>query len=158
MGRDKEKQKAMNKAYYFKNIEKIKAYRKTPASKKTTRIGHWKNRGLHVDDYDELYKKYLETTHCEKCGVEFVDGKRTNASKCADHDHYKIFNNFRAFLCHHCNVTNDNSSNTSGIPNIHKKGDRWRYSKRVYGKKRHEKTFKTKQEAIDYKKDYESSL
>tara|TARA_R110002012_G_scaffold241748_1_gene416041 strand:- start:1156 stop:1599 length:444 start_codon:yes stop_codon:yes gene_type:complete len=136
----------------------LKAYRQSPAGKKSARIGHWKHRGLHVDDYDKLYKKYLETTHCEKCGVEFVGGKRTNASKCADHDHNLQFNNFRAFLCHQCNC-NDQSDNTSGTPNVSydKNSNRWRYHKTV-NKKNHIKWFKTKDEALNYKKNYESNL
>ena len=154
--------KEKRKAYNLKNKEKIKArdkaYSKTPEGKKSGRIAHWKQRGLHVDDYNELYKKYLEATHCEKCGVEFVDGKRNRLTKCADHDHNLQFNNFRSFLCHQCNV-NDNSSNTSGTPNVNydKHNGLWRYAKTV-NKKTHSKWFKTKYEAIDYKKDYESSL
>ena len=136
----------------------VKAYNQSPAGKKTYRISKWKGRGIHVDDYDELYKKYLEATHCGKCKKEFVGGKRNNSTKMADHNHNIEFNNFRDFLCNQCNV-NDNSSNTSGTPNIyyHKNSDRWRYEKTV-NKKTHSKCFKTKDEAIDYKKDYESSL
>ena len=147
MVRDKEKRKAYNKAYY-----------QTPAGIKSRVIGHWKHRGLHVEDIDILYKWYLEATNCEKCGVEFVEGKRNRNSKVTDHDHYTKTNNFRAFLCLSCNC-NDNSRNTSGTPNVyyHKKRNRWFY-KKVINKKRHTKWFKTKQEAIDYKEEYESQI
>jgi len=136
----------------------MKVYRQTPIGKKLNRIQHWKQRGLHVDDYNQLYKKYLETTHCEKCGVEFVDGKRNRNSKVTDHCHKTKTNNFRAFVCHACNC-NDKTTNKSGTPNVFydKKSGSWRYSKTV-NKKNHTKYFKTKDEAIDYKKDYESSL
>ena len=162
MVRDKEKIKAWNKAYYLKNIEKSKAYMKayyqTPAGKKTTKICSWKNQGIHVDNFDELYKKYLEATNCKKCKKKFINGKFNRLTKCADHDHNLEFNNFRAFLCSSCN-SNDNSSNSSGTPNVSydKYGNRWRYKKVINGNC-HYKCFKTKQETIDYKKEYESQI
>ena len=138
--------------------EKIKAYNQTPSRKKSSRIGAWKHIGLHVDDYDELYKKYLEATHCGKCKKEFVGGKRNNSTKMADHNHNIEFNNFRGFLCHQCNC-NDKTTNKSGTPNVfyHKKNGSWLYYKTV-NKKTHRKYFKTKQEAIDYKEEYESQI
>ena len=142
-----EKKKAYNKAYY-----------QTPKGKKSLRMHKWKIRGLHVEDMDILYKWYLEATHCEKCGVEFVEGKRNCYSKVTDHDHNLEFNNFRAFLCHGCNC-NDTCRNTSGVPNVSfdKKKNQWCYDKTINGV-RHRKYFKTKIEAWDYKKEYESKI
>lgn len=52
---------------------------------------------------------------------------------------------------------NDNSSNTSGTPNVsyHKASDGWRYQKKIK-KKTHTKWFKKKEDAIAYKIAYES--
>ena len=72
-----------------------------------------------------------------------------------DHEHLNgKYGAFRNILCHACN-SNDNSSNTSGTPNVHKHNNVWRYSA-TKNKIKHRKCFKTKQEAIDYKIFYES--
>jgi len=154
--KNKEKFAIYDKKYREKNKGKIEAYRQTPAFKKSNRISNWKSQGIHVEDMEILYKWFLEATHCESCNLKFIGGKRNNLTKCIDHDHNLEFNNFRAILCNSCN-TNQKDNNTSGIPNISlEKNGSWRY-RRMINKKKHCKYFKTKQEAIEYKKAYETT-
>ncbi len=128
-----------------------KKYRQTPKGKKRRRIGHWKIRGVIHIDWDNLYELYLKTNKCDKCKCEFIGTNR----KCLDHDHTTGL--FRNILCHRCNI-NDKISNTSGVPNIYKdKINSWRYVKELNGVV-HRKRFKTKEEAIAYKYEYESNL
>ena len=144
------------KEYREKNKEKLKEYIQTPTGKMRNKIAKWKAQGIHIEDMDILYKWYIEATHCENCKKEFVDGKFNNLTKCVDHDHNVEFNNFRAFLCNSCNH-NLRDDNTSGIPNIHlKKNGNYYYQRRI-NKISHYKTFKTKQEAIAYKKEFEAN-
>ena len=147
------------KEYREKNKEKKAIYKKeyyqTPRGKMKSHIDRWKKQGIHVEDMEILYKWFLEATHCENCKKEFVDGKYNNLTKCVDHDHNVEFNNFRNILCISCN-SNQNNLNTSGTANIYtdKRYGNWFYS-RTIDKIRHQKYFKTKQEAIAYKKAYE---
>lgn len=105
--KNKEKNRESNRIYREQNKEKIKEsdkeYSQTPQGKKLRTINCWKRRGLIHDDYDALYERYLEATHCEKCNIEF--GKindKTNSWKCMDHNHET--GDFRNFLCNKCNT------------------------------------------------------
>ena len=73
--------------------------------------------------------------------------------KCMDHCH--LTGEYRNILCNSCNI-NDNSSNTSGTPNIRWEYDRnkWAYERKI-NKKKHIKRFNTKEDAIKYKLEYE---
>ena len=122
-------------------------------------IYNWKNSGLipkEDESYDSIYDKYIETTHCEKCNVELIRGMKGNNKKCMDHDHKTGY--FRNVLCNSCN-TKMNGNNTSGVPNVSydKNRKEWKYQKMV-NKERHQKYFKTFEEAVDYKRSYEASL
>jgi len=135
-----------------------RAYRQTPRGKKRGRIGKWRQRGIISADWDATHEYFMSTTHCEKCSVLLTIDKRiTRTTKCLDHDHtIKDRVNIRAVLCHACNM-NDRCDNTSGVPNINymKVRDLWKYEKKVNGV-RHQKYFKTKEDAIRYKYEYES--
>ena len=78
-----------------------KGYKQTPEGKKATRLVHWRKRGVVCDDFDALYEKYLNTTHCEECRVELTEGN-TAKGRCLDHDHTTGL--FRNVLCRACNV------------------------------------------------------
>ena len=135
-----------------------RAWSQSPNGKKCNRISRWKSQGIISDDYDALYEMFMSTTHCEKCSVLLTTDRRTTrTTKCLDHDHsIKDRPNVRAVLCHACN-TNDNCKNTSGVPNVsyHKSTDGWAYQKKMNCVP-HQKYFKTKEEAICYKYEYES--
>jgi len=126
-------------------------YNQTPAGKKSRRIRRWKHQGIISEDYDALYERFMSTTHCENCSVLLTTGcGRTG--KCLDHDHdIKDRENVRAVLCNACNL-NDKCTNTSGVPNVSydKRDKMWRYQK-IVDRVQHQKTFKTKKEAIRYK-------
>jgi len=132
-----------------------RAYMRTPAGRKSRCIGNWKQRGIICSDYDALYERYLNTTNCQKCDVLLTRGL-SRTGKCLDHDHsIDDRENVRGVLCRACN-SNDDGRNTSGVPNVsyHKRRDRWVYKLEV-NRVAHQKYFKTKEEAICYKYQYE---
>ena len=139
----KEKQREYKKEYY-----------QSPNGKKKHTINNWKRRGLvttSVEEMDKIYARYIASERCEKKGCEYT---KTNW-KCMDHEHLNgKFGAFRNIICNTCNV-NDKSNNTSGTPNVFKHLNGWKYQKQK-NKKTHQKYFKTKEEAIDYKIFYES--
>lgn len=112
------------------------------------KINKWVHMGLIANDYREVYDRWLFSFQCEKCGHDYSYHK-----KCMDHSHEN--GSFRAILCNACNV-NDNCRNSSGYPNIMKNISGWEYD-RTIKKVRHRKWFKTKEEAIAYKLEFESA-
>lgn len=132
-----------------------KKYAKTENGKRINKINKLKQRGLICNEYEDyvtIYYHWLVSTNCEKCNCEFTKSN----FKCMDHCHNT--GQYRNILCHSCN-NYDNSNNTSGIPNIsyNKTYSTWRYCKKN-NYKQHRRNFKTKEEAIEYKKQYESIL
>ena len=141
---DKRKQDSLTQKEWRKN------------NPKKIKILDWKYNGLR-DDYDMVYDRYINSTHCEnpKCNVIYGKiGDGTGTWKCMDHDHTPgLENNFRNILCNRCNV-NLNKKNTTGIPNIYKTSTGWRY-KRIINGKTHRKRFNSYYEAVIYKWLYE---
>ena len=100
--------------------------------KKYNRIQDWKKKGL-IGDYDLIYDRYMNTSHCEKCNVSFELKK-----KCMDHCH--TTGEFRNILCNMCNTNMldrlINSNNTSGYRFIswNKSRNGWIFVKSINGK------------------------
>ncbi len=130
-----------------------KEYRQSENGKKSKTINQWKHIGLVVtskEEMDEIYDRWLNSERCEKKSCEYTE---TNW-KCMDHEHLNgKYGAFRNIICNSCNL-NDKVTNTSGTPNICKNRNGWVYSK-MKNRKKHQKYFKTKKEAIDYKIEYE---
>ena len=84
----------------------MKKYRDSEAGKKSARISCWKQKGLKSDDYDMVYDEWKNTTHCEECGVELIEGNKGENKKVLDHDH--ITGLFRSIICNRCNVKRGN--------------------------------------------------
>ena len=108
--KNKEKISQQRKEKYQENKEKIlqqqKEYKKTPEGKKSNRISKWQQQGIIFFDWDLLHEIYIETTHCDLCGIKLtVDRYTTKTTKCLDHDHsITDYDNVRNIVCHSCNV------------------------------------------------------
>ena len=118
-------------------------------SKKLTAYHHWKKRGLNMDNFDNIYDRYVNTECCDICKCSFE-----NTTKCMEHNHKT--GEFRGVVCNMCNLNmfdaKISSRNKSGHKNItyFKRDKVWVYQKRFYGK-RYERPFKNKTDAICYK-------
>ena len=99
---EQEKQKEYRANHKEEMAEYNKAYKATEKGLKKHRITGWKQLGVVSDDWDLLYEKYINTTNCEHCDVELVEGKVGNNAKHLDHDHKTGL--FRAVLCKYCNT------------------------------------------------------
>ena len=150
MPQTKEERIAYNKAYE-------KEYTQTPSGRKNRRKNNWKKQGIIINDVDKFYDLFLSTLHCQICKKELtVDKKTTHSTRCVDHDHtITDRENVRYICCQACNV-NDRADNTSGEPNIsyHKRDKLWQFEKTIKGKRYYKSGFKTKEEAIAYKKEF----
>lgn len=99
---------------------------------KPQKIYRWKEQGL-IGDYEKIYQRYLNTTHCDLCNVELSN------KKYMEHNHEN--GQFRNIVCNMCNCNkSDNKKrkdNTSGYKNVFydNSGNRWVYSKIFKGKR-----------------------
>ena len=86
-----------------KNKEQIREnnrkYSKTEKGKRKIKIKDWKSKGMICDDWDKFYDKYISTSHCESCNLEFGN-ERCNRRN-LDHQHSS--GHIRNIICHSCN-------------------------------------------------------
>ena len=85
---DKDKRLENSRKYRENHKEKLKI---------SGTIGRWKNRGVIHDDFDALYKEYINTHNCNVCKCEFKNSR----DRQLDHDHETGL--FRQVLCKKCN-------------------------------------------------------
>jgi len=106
--KNKDRIKQTVKEYSQENKEKIKEYNQTPKRKKCNRINNWNQRGIVPPcSWDEFYDEYEKAINCADCDVVMtIDINKTPTTKCVDHDHTITDGspNFRAFVCHACNI------------------------------------------------------
>jgi hypothetical protein len=103
----KERKIKYQKEYYKKNKETIDSYKKvygqTYEGKKRSTKNSWRRYGLNMENFDEIYERYLKTTNCDNCNILLTQSRfATSTTRCMDHDHTTGI--FRNILCQACNV------------------------------------------------------
>ena len=88
-----------------KGKECRKRYEQSEKGKKTKKIRGWRLRGIICDDWDAMYQRYYNTSHCELCNVELISNKFSVPNRrCLDHDHsITDRENVRGIICQGCN-------------------------------------------------------
>jgi len=82
----------------------LKKYRESEKGKKKNTECSWKSQGLNMENFKEIYQRYIDTTNCDNCNCVLTDGKpkmKPN-TKCMDHNHET--GEFRNILCWKCNI------------------------------------------------------
>tara|TARA_R110000772_G_scaffold73953_4_gene161397 strand:+ start:1581 stop:2018 length:438 start_codon:yes stop_codon:yes gene_type:complete len=94
---------------------KLKSYHKYDTKSR------WKQSGLIMDNFEEIYNRYITQTHCELCNKEFT----ISIDRCMDHNH--TTGEFRNIVCNKCNASREDrklfSNNNSGYKCISKQID-----------------------------------
>ena len=78
-------------------------YNNTPNGYKVYTKSNWKSRGLVMDNFEEIFDRYMKTTNCDRCNIELTtrDNPPKMTTKCMDHQHQTGL--FRNILCTKCN-------------------------------------------------------
>ena len=103
--RESQKCKEYQKNYHKTNKCKVKAneYYQSENGKKSKTKDSWKRRGLNMENFDEIYKRYTMAIFCDICECVLEDGKPMKRNtKCMDHCH--ITGEFRNIVCSWCNT------------------------------------------------------
>ena len=107
---NKESESQRKKIAYIKNKDVIckrtKDYQKTPTGHKVMTKSQWKRMGLNMENFEDIYKRVMDTTHCDFCNVLLEIGKPSKHSRCMDHCHKT--GEFRNVLCNICNIKREN--------------------------------------------------
>ena len=78
----------------------------------------WKKRGLNMNNFDEIYNKYIYATHCQLCNKQF----EKSLDRHMEHNHQT--GEFRNIVCNRCNTLKADkklrSDNISGYRGINK--------------------------------------
>jgi len=101
----------------------------------------WKKRGLLMDNFEEIYNKYIYATHCELCNKQFTKTIDRQMEHCHE------TGEFRNIVCMGCNQRKADvklkSNNTSGYKGICKQKDTtckqgfiWQFSVYINGKRK----------------------
>jgi hypothetical protein len=115
----------------------------------------WKKSGLIMDNFEEIYNKYIYATHCELCNKKFE--KRIDRQM--EHNHET--GEFRNIVCNRCNTLKADKkiqcNNTSGYNGISKRLDKtikqgysWVFRASVNGKHKHIKQSINLEELIEF--------
>ena len=88
----------------YRNTEKGKIkkeeYITSEKGKKNSKKSSWKSQGVKLDNFDELYERYINAIFCDIC--ECVLDNDITSRKCLDHDHDT--GDFRNIVCWSCNI------------------------------------------------------
>jgi hypothetical protein len=115
----------------------------------------WKYNGLNMDNFEEIYSKYIVATHCELCNKKFPDTQ----DRSMDHNH--ATGEFRNIVCNRCNqlkedvkISSDNTSGYKGITKqydiTYKQGYRWVFKANIDRKTKTIKSSVNKEKLIEF--------
>lgn len=138
-----------NEAYKSYMKLYMRDYRNTQEGYKKSQISKWKcDYGL-IGDYDAIYERYKNTTHCDLCNVLLTKECKGGTRKQMEHNHST--GEFRNIVCQSCNCAKTDkkkqSNNTSGYKGVgwNKKDKIWTY--RIQSKNK--RLFKSRKNKID---------
>ena len=100
----RERNRKYEKANRKKRTDEMRKWRDNnpEKNKKTSKKATWKSMGLNMENFGEIYERYINTTHCDHCEVLLtLDKITTKTTRVMDHSH--CTGDFRNVLCHSCN-------------------------------------------------------
>ena len=87
-----------------------------PKYHKSVKKRKWKFLGVDMDNFDEIYNRYINSSQCELCNKIY----EKTYDRCLDHCH--TTGKFRNVVCRRCNTLKSDTvkrkENTSGYKNI----------------------------------------
>ncbi len=101
----KESRKKYNDSKRNKELSKIRLikYKQTSNGQKIFKKTCWKQRGLNMYNFEEVYTRYKDAIFCDICEcVLDEEGNYNRSKKCMDHDHDN--GEFRNIVCFYCNI------------------------------------------------------
>jgi len=122
---------------------------------KTSTIYSWRRIGLDVDNFEEIYQKYIHCKECELCGKQLPNTKDRQM------DHCHKTGKFRNILCKSCNMSKfdrKSNDNISGHKLIYyhkatkcKQGFYWLFKIWKDGKEKHIKSSVNLDKLIEFR-------